>query len=93
MSIYKVKRTHLKNLKDGGIKEVIENIRIPAKDYENVIKSSREEKGLGRGKLAKASGIEEKYITKIEKSGKYPPNRNEFFGKLEEVLGVTLLIK
>tara|TARA_Y100000588_G_C14097268_1_gene857171 strand:+ start:530 stop:1048 length:519 start_codon:yes stop_codon:yes gene_type:complete len=93
MGIYKVKRTHLKNLKDGGIKEVIENIRIPAKDYESVIKKCREEKGLGRGKLAKESGIEEKYITKIEKSGKYPPNRNEFFGKLEKVLGVTLLDK
>ena len=93
MGIYKIKKTHLKNLKDGGIKEVIENIRIPAKDYENVIKNCREEKGLGRGKLAKAADIEEKYITKIEKSGKYPPNRDEFFSKLEEVLGVTLLDK
>ena len=65
MGIYKVKRTHLKNLKDGGIKEVIENIRIPAKDYESVIKKCREEKGLGRGKLAKESGIEEKTGIKV----------------------------
>ena len=93
MSIYKIKRTHLKNLKDGGLKKVIENIRIPAKDYENIIKNCREEKGLGRGKLAKKAGVEEKYITKIEKSGKYPPNRDEFFSKLEKVLGVALLDK
>ena len=60
MGIYKIKKTHLKNLKDGGIKEVIENIRIPAKDYGNVIKNCREEKGLGRRKLAKEADIEEK---------------------------------
>ena len=93
MSTYKVRRTHLKNLKDGGLKEIIENIRIPTKDYGNVIKNCREGMGLGRRKLAKEADIAEKYITKIEKSGKYPPDKDEFFSKLEKVLGVTLLDK